>query len=87
MASPPGRRTGECRAHPAGRPAPHGAFTVRMAFYGNEFHRPDHQGLEPEPLTAAEQPIAEQLALDLLRSAAHSSNQKDAGKHAANSRH
>jgi len=57
-----------------------GAFTVRMAFYGNKFLTPDHQGLEPEPLTADEQPIAEQLALDLLRSAADSSNPKDAGE-------
>ena len=30
-----------------------GAFTVRMAFYGNKFLSPDHQGLEPDPLTAA----------------------------------
>lgn len=57
-----------------------GGFTVRMAFYGNIFLTPDHQGLEPELLTAGEQSIAEQLALDLLRSAAHSSNQKDAGE-------
>ena len=51
-----------------------------MAFYGDKFLTPDHQGLEPHPLTAAEQPIAEQLALDLLRSAADSSNPKDAGE-------
>ena len=57
-----------------------GAFTVRMAFYGNKFLSPDHQGLEPDPLTADEQSIAEQLALDLLRSAADSSNPKDAGE-------
>ena len=57
-----------------------GGFTVRMAFYGNKFLTPDHQGLEPEPLTADEESIAEQLALDLLRSAADSSNPKDAGE-------
>ena len=57
-----------------------GAFTVRMAFYGNKFLTPDHQGLEPDPLTADERSIAEQLALDLLRSAADSSNPKDAGE-------
>src|SRR6476469_9469847 len=57
-----------------------GGFTVRMAFYANKFLSPDHQGLEPDPLTADEQPIAEQLALDLLRSAADSSNPKDAGE-------
>jgi hypothetical protein len=51
-----------------------------MAFYGDKFLTPDHQGLEPEPLTADEQSIAEQLALDLLRSAADSSNPKDAGE-------
>ena len=57
-----------------------GGFTVRMGFYGNKFLSLDHQGLEPDPLTAAEQSIAEQLALDLLRSAADSSNPKDAGE-------
>ncbi|WP_327097173.1 GPI inositol-deacylase [Nocardia vinacea] len=55
-----------------------GEFTVRMAYYGNRFHTPDHQGLEPEELTADEQVIAHEFALDLLENATYSPNRKDA---------
>ncbi|OHV05263.1 hypothetical protein [Mycobacterium talmoniae] len=57
-----------------------GDFDARMAFYGDIFLTADHQGLEPDQLTADEQLIAEELALDLLRSAAESENQSDAGE-------
>jgi hypothetical protein len=55
-----------------------GDFAVRMAFYGNAFLTPDQQGLEPAPLTPAEEVIAEEVALDLLRNAANSPNRRDA---------
>lgn len=59
------------------RPA---AITVRMAFYGNQFLTPDHQGLSPDQLDPAEQLITEELALDLLGNATDSPQPKDAGE-------
>lgn len=56
------------------------AVTIRMAFYGNQFLTPDHQGLTPDQLTPADQLIAEELAVDLLRNAVHSAHPKDAGE-------
>jgi len=56
------------------------AITIRMAFYGKKFLTPDHQGLSPARLSSAEQVIAEEVALDLLRNAIHSPHPKDAGE-------
>ena len=57
-----------------------GAITVRMAFYGNQFLTPDHQGLSPDLLRPVEKVIAEELALELLHNAAESPHPKDAGE-------
>jgi hypothetical protein len=53
-------------------------FSVRMAFYGNKFRKKDRQGLGTGELTADQQVIADELALDLLENARDSSNPADA---------
>jgi hypothetical protein len=53
-------------------------FSVRMAFYGNQFLTPDHQGVVPDELSADQRVIADELALDLLENARESPNQADA---------
>lgn len=60
--------------------APAGAITVRMAFYGNLYLKPDHQGVGTRELTAAQDLIAEELATELLLAAAESPQPKDAGE-------
>jgi hypothetical protein len=55
-----------------------GKFTVKMAYYGDIFLEPDHQGVDLASLSDAEQLVAEELALDLLNNATHSSNTRDA---------
>jgi hypothetical protein len=57
-----------------------GAVTVRMAFYGDRFRTPDQQGITAEDLNADEEDIAEELAVDILENAVHSSNPRDAGE-------
>jgi hypothetical protein len=56
----------------------HHGFSVRMAFYGNQFLTPDHQGVVPGELAADQQLIADELALDLLENARESTNPADA---------
>jgi hypothetical protein len=51
-----------------------------MAFYGNKFLKPGHMGLEPDPLSPAEQGMAEELAEDLLLNAQESNHENDAKK-------
>lgn len=53
-------------------------FSVRMAFYGNMFRTPDRQGLDSDELTAAQQLIADELAVDLLQNARDSTDPADA---------
>jgi PGAP1-like protein len=53
-------------------------FSVRMAFYGRQFLTPDHQDVDPDALTASQQVIADELALDLLENARDSGNRADA---------
>lgn len=55
-----------------------GEFTIRMAFYGNQFLTPDHQGAEADALTADGQSAADELAVELLRNAAGSVDLGDA---------
>jgi hypothetical protein len=59
-------------------------FTVELAFYGREFATPDRQldrqggEQEAEPLSAAEEAIAFEIADELLQNAAKSPNRADA---------
>jgi pimeloyl-ACP methyl ester carboxylesterase len=53
-------------------------FSARMAFYGNQFLTPDHQGLVSDELTSEQQVIANELALELLENARESPNLADA---------
>ncbi|MFI9536789.1 hypothetical protein ACIG56_26500 [Nocardia fusca] len=57
-----------------------GSYSIRMAFYGNQFLVPDQQGTEPNPFTDPEQTLVDELAWDLLANACGSDDAADAAQ-------